>query len=844
VVNREREIFNAALERSNTAERCAFLDAACTGEPEARLRIEALLGASKLAGDFLPETEAPIHEGPGARIGRYTLIERIGEGGFGVVYLAEQEEPVRRRVALKIIKLGMDTRAFVARFEAERQALAMMEHPNIARVLDGGATATGRPYFVMEVVPGSPITVFCRERRLPLRARLELFMQVCRAVHHAHQKGIIHRDLKPSNILITLDDDRPLAKVIDFGIAKATQDRLTEKTLVTRHHAFIGTPDYMSPEQVGLGDRDVDTRSDIYSLGALLYELLTDRTPFDTRALTALGYAEVQRAILHVEPVTPSQRVTIFAPEERAAAAANRQVNPARLASDLRGDLDRIVLKCLEKDRVRRYETTNALALDLTRYLRNEPVLARAPTLGYRATKFVHRHTRRVIAAAAALILLTAFAVYHAARLATERDRARSEADKAAKVSQLLTEVLSFSDPFRTSGSSEPTVRGLLDAGAERVQKELAAHPELRAEVLTVIGRVYVRLGLHDKAEPVLLDALAAARAMGRPDQRLAQTLNDLGVLQRQRGDHDAAARMLEQALALRRDLIGKPHNDIAITLVELGRVYSALDQLDRAEPLFREALTMRQQVLGPEHREVAVSVGDLALLSWQRGNFATAEALFHQSLALHRKALGPEHPNVAAGMANLALLLFDRNEYTAAETLVREALAMSERTFGQRDWRSARMMRQLGALLHARGQSAEAAKVLEEALEIARAGIGRDHLVVAALEVDRARVYLSAGLADEAETLLRHALEVQRRTYPEKGWRIATTKSLLGAALLQLGRTSDAETLLLEAHMVLRNTSRPQNREADATRQLLGSLYEGTGKFEQAILYRTAANK
>ena len=549
-MNCEQEIFCAALEQTSEAERTAFLDDACADAPGMRARLEALLRAADAAGEFM--AEATVRETTGSRIDRYRLGERIGEGGFGVVYRAEQAEPVRRTVALKIIKLGMDTCAVVARFEAERQALAMMDHPNIARVFDGGATDTGRPYFVMELVRGVPITAFCNEQRLPVSERLELFLQVCRAVHHAHQKGIIHRDLKPSNILITLAEDRPVAKVIDFGIAKATREPLTEKTLLTRRPHFLGTPAYMSPEQVGLGDMDVDTRSDIYSLGALLYELLADAPALDAKVLLARGYGEMQRAILETECRPPSQRVAALGLEARLRTAEARRCAPHRLTAELRGDLDRIVLKCLEKDRARRYETTEDLARDITRHLRHEPVHARRATPSYRAAKFVRRHRQGVFAAAAAVTLGLGIGLYHTQRLAAERERAQFEAHKAAKLSELLTEVLVAADPFRT-----PTAQGTLEASAERVRQEFAAQPDVRAEILNAVGRVYLRRGEHEKAKPVLTEALAAGREMGRPDARLAQTLSDLGVLRKETGDAAGALPLLEEALAMRRRVRG-----------------------------------------------------------------------------------------------------------------------------------------------------------------------------------------------------------------------------------------------------------------------------------------------
>ena len=415
---RLEEIFSAARELPEP-ERAAFLEQACGGHAEMRRQADSLLVAHGQAGQFLQPTvalslpNAPV-EKHGDRIGRYKLLEQIGEGGFGVVWMAEQEEPVRRRVALKIIKLGMDTKEVVARFEAERQALAMMDHPNIARVFDGGATGTGRPYFVMELVKGVPITEYCDANILSTEERLELFMQVCHAVQHAHQKGVIHRDLKPSNILVTVQDAKPVPKVIDFGVAKATEARLTEKTLFTRFQQWIGTPAYMSPEQAGLGSLDVDTRSDIYSLGVLLYELLTGRTPFDTQKLLAAGYDAVMRTIREDDPPKPSTRLSTFSKQELSAVASKRRAEPANLSRLVRGDLDWIVMKALEKDRTRRYETASHLAMEIERHLNVEPVLARPPNNYYRFHKWIRRHKSGVIVATSVSIclLMVAFVLF------------------------------------------------------------------------------------------------------------------------------------------------------------------------------------------------------------------------------------------------------------------------------------------------------------------------------------------------------------------------------------------------------------------------------------------------
>jgi hypothetical protein len=403
-----REIFSQALEKADPKERSQFLDDVCREDQNLREKVEALIGLHSQVGDFLesgPFIDQPTlddlpEESPGTVIGRYKLLEKIGEGGMAVVYMAEQQKPIRRNVALKIIKLGMDTKQVIARFEAERQALAMMDHPNIAKVLDASATETGRPFFVMELVTGVSITEYCDKNELNMRERLALFIQVCNAVQHAHQKGIIHRDIKPSNVMVTHRDGTPVPKIIDFGIAKAINQRLTEKTLFTRYAHIIGTPAYMSPEQAELTDLDIDTRSDIYSLGVLLYELLTGTPPFSEEELRKAGYIEMQRIIREEEPTKPSTKLSTLG-ETLTDVAKHRSSTPDLLRKTIRGDLDWIVMKSLEKDRARRYETANGLAMDIQRHLEHEPVLARGPGTMYRAHKFLRRHRTQAIAALA-----------------------------------------------------------------------------------------------------------------------------------------------------------------------------------------------------------------------------------------------------------------------------------------------------------------------------------------------------------------------------------------------------------------------------------------------------------
>jgi hypothetical protein len=432
--NEVRAVFLEALALTAADERARYLEAACRDKPELRQRVEALLQAREQVGEFLKQDalggeldriESSVAEGPGTVIGRYKLLEQIGEGGFGVVFMAEQVEPIQRRVALKIVKPGMDTKQVIARFEAERQALALMDHPNIAHVFDAGATDTGRPYFVMELVIGVPLTRFCDANNLPPRERLKLFLTVCEAVQHAHQKGIIHRDLKPANILVTLHDGKPVPKVIDFGTAKALQQRLTEKTLFTAYGKLIGTPQYMSPEQAEMSGLDVDTRADIYSLGVLLYELLTGTTPFEAERLRAAAFEEMLRIIREEEPPKPSTRVSTLG-GRATEIAGHRQVDPALLRRTLQGDLDWIVMKALEKDRARRYDTASGLAMDIQRHLNIEPVVACPPSNFYRFQKMARRH-KLAFASGGAVVLVLALGIIASTWQAVRATRAEKE---------------------------------------------------------------------------------------------------------------------------------------------------------------------------------------------------------------------------------------------------------------------------------------------------------------------------------------------------------------------------------------------------------------------------------
>jgi non-specific serine/threonine protein kinase/serine/threonine-protein kinase len=606
----ERSIFLAAIDLADPSERAAYVDQACAGDAELRRRVEELLQAHDETGDLEPpvidDATAPLDhnapddrpsptsilEGPGSRIGSYKLLQKIGEGGMGAVYMAEQERPIRRRVALKIIKPGMDTDQVVARFEVERQALALMDHPNIAKVLDAGTTESGRPYFVMDLVKGVPITQYCDEAKLSPQERLELFMPVCQAIQHAHQKGIIHRDVKPTNVLVTLHDGKPVPKIIDFGVAKAMDQRLTERTYFTAYGALIGTPEYMSPEQAELSGLDVDTRSDIYSLGVLLYELLTGTTPLERAKLREAGYGEILRRIKEEEPPRPSTRLS-HSGDRLASIAATRRTEPARLTKLMRGELDWIVMKALEKERTRRYETANGLARDIQRYLDGDPVEAGPPSTSYKLRRFARKHRAALgMLSALAILLIVASVVstYLAARavraehaataernraiaaereaveqrdraVAAEKDataaaeRATTEAAIAKAVNDFLQQDLlgqaDVDNQARPGQTPDPDikVRTLLDRASEKISGKFSQQPRVEAAIRRTMGDTYVALGLYSLAET-----------------------------------------HLEQSLALARRELGDRHPDTLNAMVSLGWLYVYQGKLAQAESLVVEA--------------------------------------------------------------------------------------------------------------------------------------------------------------------------------------------------------------------------------------------------------------
>jgi eukaryotic-like serine/threonine-protein kinase len=769
----------------------------------------------------------------GQVLGAYRLLSPLGQGGMGTVWLAERADGrFEGRAAVKLLSLsmiGMTRVRAEERFVREGSLLARLAHPNISRLIDAGVSVTGQPYLVLEYVDGMPIDRYCDAHQLGIEARIRLFLEVLAAVAHAHANLVVHRDLKPSNVLVS---DAGQVKLLDFGIAKLLEG--SDGRVLTHDGASALTPEFAAPEQVT--GNQITTATDVYSLGVLLYLLLGGRHPAGGGFTSP---ADLVKAIVDNEPQKLSDAVANTTPGD----AARRATTPEKLSRLLRGDLDTIIAKTLRKNPAERYQSVSALADDLRRYLAHHPIAARPDTLAYRATKFVGRHARSLVIGTGVMVLIGSVVGFYAIRLAAERDRAHAEAAKSAKVSELMMDLLTGADPYRDK--PDPTVRAVLDAGAERAQQELATQPDTLAEMLTVIGRVYQRLELLDKAQPILERALALGRGIPGPEHpRVAQTLNDLGVLLRMKGDNAGSVAMLEEALAMRRRLLGERHQDVAVTLSELGRSYGSLGQRDRAESLAREALTMRRALFGEQHRETATSLGDLGLLLWQRGDLTGAEPLLRRSLEISRQTLGDNHPNVSSGLSNLGLVVAERGDYRTAESLFREALEIRRRVLGADHPSLAVPLNNLGYALREEGKYDDAIANLQEAVTLATRSSGANSAPVAHYETNLARIYLAAGNAARAEPLLRTSLASRRMTLGNDDWRTATTESLLGAALTSLARYDEAEGLLLDAKRTLKDVPGAQSREASATIARLRTLYEATGRPEQAAALPTSSER
>jgi serine/threonine protein kinase/tetratricopeptide (TPR) repeat protein len=786
----EEAVFHAARRIAEPESRRSYVWQQCNHDPRLAARVEALLRIHAEEPDFLEAPPADLGaapgsltETPGTVIGPYKLLEPIGEGGFGVVFMAEQQQPLRRKVALKVIKPGMDSRQVVARFEAERQALALMDHPHIARVLDGGATATGRPYFVMELVRGVPITEHCDRHHLSVPERLALFISVCQAVQHAHQKGIIHRDLQPSNVLVTLHDGTPVVKVIDFGVAKAIGQQLTEKTLFTNFLQMVGTPLYMSPEQAEMSGLDVDTRADIYSLGVLLYELLTGTTPFDRERLRAAGFDEIRRIIREEEPAKPSTRVSTVG-AAASTASANRQCDPDRLSRLLRGELDWIVMKCLEKDRRRRYDTANGLAQDVRRYLNGEPVEAAPPSAGYKLRKFAVRHRKSLAAATAFAILLIAgsgVSIWQAVRatraenaVGQERDKAVAAAESAQKRLgqvekgiEILSSVFENLDP-RADRKEDRPLRAILGdrlvQAADQLEGDAVGDPLVVAGLQERLGLSLLRLGMPARAIPLFEKSrITRAAELGPDHLDTLKSMNNLARAYQDDGKPRQALPLLEETLQLKTTRLGANAPETLTSMNNLVTAYLAAGKAEEAIRLAEEVLRTRQAVLGPDDPSTLNSMNNLAAAYKMAGQTTKAIPLYEETLRLRRVRLGDDHADTLQSMDNLASAYDAAGKSERAMPLYEEALPLLRATLGPDHPATLSGMTGLAMGFHRAGKSDKAVPLFEEILALRKAKQSANHPDTIYAMNNLAVAYQAAGRLDEAVTLHQETLKQQR---------------------------------------------------------------------------------
>jgi serine/threonine protein kinase/tetratricopeptide (TPR) repeat protein len=832
---------------------------------------------------------------PGTMIGPYKVLQVLGEGGFGLVYLAEQREPVIRRVGLKVIKPGMDSREVLARFEAERQALAMMDHPNVAMFFDSGISDKGRPYFAMEYVPGVPLTQYCDDNKLTTRERLEMLVKVCQAVHHAHQKGIIHRDLKPSNILVMLQDGKSTPKVIDFGVAKAISARLTERTLFTETGRLLGTPEYMSPEQAGTTGLDIDTRTDVYSLGVVMYQLLVGQLPFDPKSLRAAGYDGIMKIIREQDPPRLSTRLSSLG--DTAGEMAERRSSDTRtLERQLRGDLDYITMHAMEKDRTRRYGSALEMAQDLERFLTSQPIVARPPSVSYKARKFVVRHRFGVGAVAAVttafliggVLAVIGFVRADAAAIEARKQRdladaqrmiAQGEAAKFKRINDYLGDILRLGGgPMRNIGENV-TVREMLDQAERLLKFRPPQDPEVGATLRNALGRSFLALGEYPKARDYLRESLDArkrihsgdhadtadtlnglglsqvllsqftdaqstlnealemsSRLFGPQSEQAADALNNLGMLASAQGKSQEAADLLDRSLKARRSVNGYSTTEAAMTLMNLGAAQYGVGKPDQAEKALREAMEIQKTALGKDSPDVARSLNNLAMTLREQNKLSDAEAMMREALAIDTAVLGENHPTTLDDLGNLGLMLQGQERFDEAEGFYRKALGAA-RALELPDLDIPLL--NVAMVLLEKGQAVEAEPLAREAVIVARRRLPEGHPQLGFPLLALSRIAIQNNKAAEAEGLLRETMKIWDAGLPPEDWNHAQVRNVLGGCLTKLGQLDNAEPLLIPSFEKIKAAKGETHRRTLQAAQRVADYYTAKGQPDKAEAFR-----
>jgi len=805
--SRLQEIFHRALEL-DLDDQTTFLEEACAGDPDLRTAVGRLLQedlrSMRSVQAAVRDSTARLFGGDGGdiagqEVGPYRVSRLLGSGGMGEVYEAEQIRPIRRKVALKLIKWGMDTRQVLARFESERQALALMNHPNIAQVYDAGATEKGRPYFAMELVPGLTLHAFCDRHRLTVRQRLDLFLGVCDGVLHAHQKGVIHRDLKPSNILVSNEYGQPLPKIIDFGIAKATTQRLTEETVFTQTGLLIGTPEYMSPEQTDPLKADIDTRSDVYSLGAILYELLVGAHPQDSLGFRRGGMEGIRRHVREAHIPRPSTRLRQLG-QQAGLSARNRRTTTVALRKQLMGDLDWIVLRAMEKERERRYASVGDLAADIRRHLQEEPVLARPPRTGYRIRKWVRRNKIATVAGLSVVLALSVgltaatYGLFEARRATLEAER---DAATARQVSSFVAGMFEVSSPEMSLGE-ELKARQILDWGSRRLRDTLKDQPRVRARLMETVGTVYRNLGLFSEAEPLLRESAETnRRLLGAEHPDTLQSNDQLGFLYLKQFRYEEAESTLSETVDAQKRVLGDDHPATIQTMFHLALLTEARGRNDDATRLHEEVLRARRRVLGEDHPDTLESKLVLGWLYWHTGQGAKSRPITLEALEGSRRVLGENHPRTLSIIDAMAAMTLDEVE---SEKLYRTALEGRRRVLGPDHPDTLNTQYKLSTNLKDQGRLREATLLLAEVVEQARRILGTENVLTGLFENGLGEDYHELGMYPEAEELYANLTEKTQPIGPDAHPFTFAYVAYRAWVYIDEGRVADAEKMTRDA--------------------------------------------